>query len=49
MVPDARIRDILTTAPDPDTGARSLIAAANEAGGPDNVSCVVADAVETGV
>ncbi|WP_328871164.1 MerR family transcriptional regulator [Streptomyces sp. NBC_00287] len=49
VVPDARIRDVLTAASDPDSAVRSLIAAANEAGGPDNVSCVVADVVETGV
>ncbi|MER7573723.1 MerR family transcriptional regulator [Streptomyces sp. NPDC126514] len=47
VVPDARIRDVLTAAPDPDAAVRSLIAAANEAGGPDNVSCVVADVGET--
>ncbi|MFE6359601.1 MerR family transcriptional regulator [Streptomyces sp. NPDC057806] len=47
VVPDARIRDVLTAAPDPDAAVRSLIAAANEAGGPDNVSCVVADVVDT--
>jgi PPM family protein phosphatase len=47
VVPDARIRDLLTSAPAPDEAARTLIAEANEAGGPDNVSCVVADVVET--
>ncbi|CCK30270.1 regulatory protein [Streptomyces davaonensis JCM 4913] len=46
VVPDARIRHVLSTAPDPDTAVRTLIDAANEAGGPDNVSCVVADVVE---
>jgi PPM family protein phosphatase len=30
---------------DPDQAARRLIEAANAAGGPDNVSCVVADIV----
>ncbi|MFE0251196.1 MerR family transcriptional regulator [Streptomyces sp. NPDC059010] len=47
VVPDARIRHLLTSAPAPDTAVHALIAAANEAGGPDNVSCVVADVVET--
>lgn len=46
VVPDARIRHLLTTAPSPDTAVHALIDAANEAGGPDNVSCVVADVVE---
>ncbi|SBT88426.1 Serine/threonine protein phosphatase PrpC [Streptomyces sp. DI166] len=46
VVPDARIREELGTAPDPDTAVRALIDAANAAGGPDNVSCVVADVVE---
>ncbi|MFF5478125.1 MerR family transcriptional regulator [Streptomyces sp. NPDC012935] len=49
VVPDARIRDLLTTAPSPDTAVHALIDAANEAGGPDNVSCVVADVVEPAV
>ncbi|NUT28952.1 MAG: MerR family transcriptional regulator [Streptomyces sp.] len=47
VVPDARIRHLLTSAPAPDTAVHTLISAANEAGGPDNVSCVVADVVET--
>ncbi|QOV38539.1 MerR family transcriptional regulator [Streptomyces ferrugineus] len=47
IVPDAQIRHLLTTAPTPDTAVHALIDAANEAGGPDNVSCVVADVVET--
>ncbi|MER5937115.1 MerR family transcriptional regulator [Streptomyces sp. NPDC001928] len=46
VVPDARIRHLLTTAQAPDTAVHALVAAANEAGGPDNVSCVVADVVE---
>ncbi|MGW5633577.1 MerR family transcriptional regulator [Streptomyces sp. NPDC003832] len=47
VVPDARIRQLLDAEPDPDAALRSLIDAANEAGGPDNVSCVVADVVDT--
>ncbi|MFE7272083.1 MerR family transcriptional regulator [Streptomyces sp. NPDC057623] len=46
VVPDARIRRLLTSAPAPDAAVHALIGAANEAGGPDNVSCVVADVVE---
>ncbi|MEV0205293.1 MerR family transcriptional regulator [Streptomyces sp. NPDC050788] len=48
VVPDARIRTVLTSAASPDEATRTLIAEANDAGGPDNVSCVVADVVETG-
>jgi len=44
-VPDARIRELLASAGDPDDTVRALIEAANGAGGPDNVSCVVADVV----
>lgn len=46
VVPDAAIRHLLTSIPAPDATVHALIAAANEAGGPDNVSCVVADVVE---
>ncbi|MCT9083162.1 MerR family transcriptional regulator [Streptomyces fulvoviolaceus] len=47
VVPEARIRRLLASGPDPDEAVRTLIAAANDAGGPDNVSCAVADVVET--
>ncbi|MFK4105809.1 MerR family transcriptional regulator [Streptomyces sp. NPDC019531] len=47
IVPDAAIRDLLTAAPDPEAAVHRLVDAANAAGGPDNVSCVVADVVET--
>jgi protein phosphatase len=46
VVPDEEITRLLTSAPDPDAAVRALIGAANDAGGPDNVSCVVADVVE---
>ncbi|WP_369169121.1 MerR family transcriptional regulator [Streptomyces sp. R28] len=46
VVPDARIRHLLASAPAPDAAVHALIDAANDAGGPDNVSCVVADVVE---
>ncbi|WP_329182701.1 hypothetical protein [Streptomyces sp. NBC_01477] len=40
------IRKVLTAAGEPGEAARRLIALANDSGGPDNVSCVVADVVE---
>ncbi|MFI6464631.1 MerR family transcriptional regulator [Streptomyces sp. NPDC050528] len=45
VVPEHRIRELLTANPDPEEAVRALVDAANEAGGPDNVSCVVADVV----
>ncbi|WP_155057915.1 MerR family transcriptional regulator [Streptomyces blattellae] len=47
VVPEDRVRQFLVSVPDPDTAVRALIDAANDAGGPDNVSCVVADVVRT--
>ncbi|MET8580634.1 MerR family transcriptional regulator [Streptomyces collinus] len=49
VVPDERIGALLAASPAPDTTAHALIEAANAAGGPDNVSCVVADLVEAAV
>ncbi|MDX3379111.1 MerR family transcriptional regulator [Streptomyces sp. ME02-6991-2A] len=40
------IRRVLAGITDPDRAVRQLIALANESGGPDNVSCVVADVLE---
>ncbi|WP_031049308.1 MerR family transcriptional regulator [Streptomyces sp. NRRL F-5650] len=45
VVPDAEIRRVLAGAGEPERAVRELIALANAAGGPDNVSCVVADVV----
>lgn len=42
--PDA-VRRVVASAPDPDVAVRELVALAHESGGPDNVSCVVADVV----
>ncbi|MFJ9906211.1 MerR family transcriptional regulator [Streptomyces sp. NPDC101152] len=47
VVPDARARTVLTTAQTPEEAVRALVTEANAAGGPDNVSCVVADVVAT--
>jgi protein phosphatase len=46
-VDDSGIKDVLSSAAGPDEAVRRLIDAANEAGGPDNITCVVADVVET--
>jgi PPM family protein phosphatase len=46
VVPDPDIRRILTSSGTPAAAVDALVAEANEAGGPDNVSCVVADVVE---
>ncbi|MEU0601925.1 MerR family transcriptional regulator [Streptomyces sp. NPDC006393] len=43
VVPEERIRALLAGTPAPDDTVRALIAAANDAGGPDNISCAVAD------
>ncbi|MBM7169784.1 MerR family transcriptional regulator [Streptomyces sp. G44] len=43
VVPTDDIRRVLTAADDPDHAVRELVALANGSGGPDNVSCVVAD------
>ena len=41
-VPDDQIRDIIVNAPDLKTATQALIDRANENGGPDNVTCVLA-------
>jgi PPM family protein phosphatase len=43
VVPDRAVHEVLTSAPDPDDAVRRLVRSANDAGGPDNVTCVVAD------
>jgi protein phosphatase len=45
VVPASGIRQALATASGPEEAVRALVATANGAGGPDNVSCVVADVV----
>ncbi|MER5835733.1 MerR family transcriptional regulator [Streptomyces sp. NPDC002130] len=49
VVPDTRVRQLLASPASPDETVRALVEAANAAGGPDNVSCVVADVVEAAV
>jgi serine/threonine protein phosphatase PrpC len=41
MVPDARVAEIIASAPDLSTAATRLIAAANEAGGRDNITVIL--------
>ncbi|SOR82060.1 PP2C-family Ser/Thr phosphatase [Streptomyces chartreusis NRRL 3882] len=45
VVAEDRIRELLASRGTPDETVGALVGAANEAGGPDNVSCVVADVV----
>lgn len=47
VVPDERVRRTVAATADPEATVRELVAAARESGGPDNVSCVVADVVES--
>lgn len=46
VVQTEEIRRVLSGTSDPEQAVRELIALANGSGGPDNVSCVVADVVE---
>ncbi|MFB7917948.1 MerR family transcriptional regulator [Streptomyces sp. NPDC056061] len=46
VVPTEEIRRVLSGTPEPEQAVRELIALANASGGPDNISCVVADVVE---
>jgi PPM family protein phosphatase len=41
VVPDVKLTELLTTEPDGDAACRSLIDAANSAGGPDNITVVL--------
>ncbi|MEZ7154397.1 MerR family transcriptional regulator [Streptomyces sp. MAD19A] len=45
VVPAGDVLRVLTGTPEPEAAVRELVALANESGGPDNVSCVVADVV----
>ncbi|RFU85412.1 MerR family transcriptional regulator [Streptomyces triticagri] len=46
VVPADEIRQVLTDTDDPRQAVRELITLANGSGGPDNISCVVADVTE---
>ncbi len=46
VVPTDEIHRVLTDIGEPEHAVRELVALANGSGGPDNVSCVVADVVE---
>ncbi|MEU9212445.1 MerR family transcriptional regulator [Streptomyces sp. NPDC048415] len=46
VVPTEEVRQVVTTISDPEQAVRELIALANHSGGPDNVSCVIADVLE---
>ncbi|MEW2402827.1 MerR family transcriptional regulator [Streptomyces sp. NPDC046862] len=48
VLSDTDIERTLSSVPGPEDAARALVAGANDAGGPDNVSCVVADVVRAG-
>jgi protein phosphatase len=45
VVPAEEIRRVLLTVADPDQAAADLIALAMDGGGPDNITCIVADVV----
>jgi protein phosphatase len=47
VVSDETIRDTLSAIEDPDAATRQLIDLANHGGGPDNITCIVADVVDT--
>jgi PPM family protein phosphatase len=46
VVPVQAVHDTLSAATEPDDAVRRLVDLANDAGGPDNVTCVVADVTE---
>jgi PPM family protein phosphatase len=47
VVTDEAVHKVLTTAPDPDKAVGQLIALAIRNGGPDNITCIVADVVDS--
>jgi protein phosphatase len=46
VLPTEKMHHVVSTIADPEQAVRALVAEANRSGGPDNVSCVVADVVE---
>ncbi len=49
VVSDETLREVLAATEDPEVAARQLIELAIEGGGPDNITCIVADVVDTAV
>jgi PPM family protein phosphatase len=47
VVSDEVLRDVLSAIADPEAATRELIDLANQGGGPDNITCIVADVVDT--
>jgi serine/threonine protein phosphatase PrpC len=47
VVSDETLRDTLEAVADPEAATRELIDLANAGGGPDNITCIVADVVDT--
>jgi PPM family protein phosphatase len=47
VVSDETLREVLTTITDPDSATRQLIELAIAGGGPDNITCIVADVEDT--
>jgi PPM family protein phosphatase len=47
VVSDGTLRDTLSTVEDPEIATRQLIELAIHGGGPDNITCIVADVVDT--
>jgi PPM family protein phosphatase len=47
VVSDETLRDTLSIVEDPDVATRQLIELANAGGGPDNITCIVADVLDT--
>ena len=46
VVSAEKLREVMTTLADPEDAVRKLVDLANQGGGPDNITCVVADVVE---
>lgn len=48
VVGDEAVHGVLSTVPDPDQAVNQLIALAIRNGGPDNITCIVADVIDAG-
>ena len=44
--PGVSFEQVLSTVPDPSDACQQLIDLANEGGGPDNITCVIADVID---